>query len=256
MAAVLRTKLLSLGLVFLLSPFVEEPLRRFRAETNSLFLLHPILSRQGREHNALWRNRADATLASVAQIAEIVKGNNVRAGIVWPILLRNGRILDDDIVLMQFERFAGAWWYILELPSDYSGRTQLEIAGEDKKLHVIKPDGVPMKQMPHFIRAHSIRFRQAIQSRDMMGAARAFETLSRAFGVSLGGKYPVLVGLTIHGTFADNPPFEIRDFKRNGEEGRGVIVWKLRGKERKYRAVFKRWGTGWTLDRFIHETPR
>lgn len=148
-------------------------------------------------------------------VAEVVRENR-RAAIVWPAV-KEGKILDDDIVAFIFERKEGEEWKLLAdnigLSAGQGANKLSEALGGADKQKVIRECGVDRDKLPSYLEDKGKGFKAALAAGSADEAVKAYEELTRAFSFRLVAYDDMLPEMLIDAAF--DPPWKI-DTKAKG----------------------------------------
>jgi hypothetical protein len=115
-------------------------------------------------------------------VAEVVREKR-RAAVVWPAI-KDGKILDDDIVAFVYERAGGEWKLSkgnIGLSAGQGANKLSEALGGADKQKVIRECGVDRDKLALYLEEKGKAFREALAAGDAASAVQAYEELTRAF---------------------------------------------------------------------------
>ncbi len=120
-------------------------------------------------------------------VAEVVRADR-RAAIVWPAV-KDGKILDDDIVAFVFEREGEDRWELIAETGKLTGRDAAsrlsEALGGADDQRVVRACGVGRDRLQAHLNEHGKAFRQGLAGGKADAAVEAYEEMTRAFSFSL-----------------------------------------------------------------------
>jgi hypothetical protein len=119
-------------------------------------------------------------------VAEVVREKR-RAAVVWPAI-KDGKILDDDIVAFVYERASGEWKLAagnIGLSAGQGANKLSEALGGADKQKVIRECGVERDKLAAYLEEKGKAFREALAAGDAALALQAYEELTRAFSFRL-----------------------------------------------------------------------
>jgi len=147
-------------------------------------------------------------------VAEVVREKR-RAAVIWPAI-KDGKILDDDIVAFVFER-AGGEWKLSEgnigLSAGQGANKLSEALGGADKQKVIRECGVEREKLAAYLEEKGKAFKEALAAGDAALAVQAYEELTRAFSFRLVAYDDMLPEMLINQAF--EPAWKI-DTKAKG----------------------------------------
>ena len=154
---------------------------------------------------------------SFGLVAEVVRASR-RAAVVWPAV-KEGKILDDDIVAYVFERRGKDGWELvagnLGLSGGGGANKLAEALGGADQQRVVRPCGVPGDDLPGYLLQKAKVFQKALEDGKPEEAMVAYEELSRAFSFRKVAYDDMLPEMLIKGAFVDSPwkfqPIEGKD---------------------------------------------
>jgi hypothetical protein len=115
-------------------------------------------------------------------VAEVVREKR-RAAVIWPAI-KDGKILDDDIVAFVYERAGGEWKLFkgnIGLSSGQGANKLSEALGGADKQKVIRECGVERDKLAGYLEDKGKTFKEALAAGDAASAVQAYEELTRAF---------------------------------------------------------------------------
>jgi len=143
---------------------------------------------------------------SFGMIAEVVREDR-RAAIVWPAI-KEGKVIDDDIVAFVFERKGKKWHAVSEnlLMSGSGAANKLaEALGGADKQRVIRKCGVDKKDLETYLNGRAKSFSEALDAGDAARAIKAFEEMTQAYSFRLVAFDDMLPELLIKKSLVDSP---------------------------------------------------
>jgi hypothetical protein len=150
---------------------------------------------------ALDKKRAGVTFGLVAEVVRAER----RAAIVWPAIA-DGKILDDDIVGLIFERQAdGGWTYLSEvgpLRGKQAATKLSEALGGADDQKVVRYCGVARAELEGHLNDNGKAFADALAAGKPADAMAAYERLTRAFSFSQAAYNDTLPELLSKGAFS------------------------------------------------------
>ena len=158
------------------------------------------------ELRAAVRKALDKKRAGVAYglVAEVVRAER-RAAIVWPAIV-DGKIIDDDIVALIFERQAdGGWTYLSEvgpLRGKQAATTLSEALGGADDQRIVRYCGVARAELEAHLNDNGKAFADALAAGKADEAMAAYERLTRAFSISQAAYDDTLPELLSKGAFS------------------------------------------------------
>lgn len=147
-------------------------------------------------------------------IAEVVREKR-RAAVIWPAI-KDGKILDDDIVAFVYERAGGEWKLAkgnIGLSAGQGANKLSEALGGADKQKVIRECGVDRDKLALYLEEKGKAFREALAAGDAGLAVQAYEELTRAFTFRLVAYDDMLPEMLINQAF--EPAWKI-DAKTKG----------------------------------------
>ncbi len=135
-------------------------------------------------------------------VAEVVREKR-RAAVVWPAI-KDGKILDDDIIAFVYERTGGDWRLAagnIGLSSGQGANKLSEALGGADKQKVIRECGVERDKLAAYLEEKGKAFREALAAGDADSAVRAYEELTRAFSFRLAAYDDMLPEMLINQAF-------------------------------------------------------
>jgi hypothetical protein len=147
-----------------------------KQEMDKSFLLREVLTAQFKEKGI-----------SFGLIAEVARESK-RAAIVWPAI-KEGKVIDDDIVAYVFERKDGKDWTLSQADIGLSvkegpNRLADALGGADKQ-RVVKPCGVAKNDLGSYMSNQAKLFKEALNNGKADEAVLAYEELTKAFSFRL-----------------------------------------------------------------------
>lgn len=144
---------------------------------------------------------------SFGLVAEVVRASR-RAAVVWPAL-KDGKILDDDIVAYVFEQRGKDGWELvagnLGLSGGKGANKLAEALGGADQQRVVRPCGVPRAGLAGYLQQKAEAFHQAVEAGRPAEAMSAYEQLSRAFSFRKVAYDDMLPEMLIKKAFVDSP---------------------------------------------------
>jgi len=138
----------------------------------------------------------------VGVVAEVVREKR-RAAVVWPAI-KDGKILDDDIVAFVYEKSGGEWKLVqgnIGLSAGQGANKLSEALGGADKQKVIRECGVERGELAAYLEEKAKAFREALAAGDAALAMQAYEELSRAFSFRLAAYDDMLPEMLINQAF-------------------------------------------------------
>jgi hypothetical protein len=139
-------------------------------------------------------------------VAEVVREKR-RAAVVWPAV-KEGKILDDDIVAFVFEQTGGEWKLVagnIGLSAGQGANKLSEALGGADKQKVIRECGVDRDKLPAYLEEKGKAFKEALAAGDADGAVKAYQELTRAFSFRLVAYNDMLPEMLINEAFSESP---------------------------------------------------
>lgn len=137
-------------------------------------------------------------------VAEVVREKR-RAAVVWPAI-KEGKILDDDIVAFVFEQKGGEWKLLADgigLSKGQGANKLSEALGGTDKQKVIRECGVDRDRLAFYLEEKGKAFKQALDAGSTEESMRAYEELTRAFSFRLAAYDDMLPEMLINEAFSD-----------------------------------------------------
>ena len=182
-------------------------------------------------------------------VAEVVRENR-RAAIVWPAI-KDGKILDDDIVAYVFEKTKGEKWKLsagnIGLSRGGGSEALSKALGGADKQRVVRKCGVPRDQLPAFLEEKGKAFKEALAGGKVPEALAAYQDLTRAFSYRLVAFDDMLPELLAGAVLADSP------WKFTPVEGKDTVDLEVqvKGKTQKGKLRMRACGDGWVIGELI-----
>jgi hypothetical protein len=135
-------------------------------------------------------------------VAEVVREKR-RAAVIWPAI-KDGKILDDDIVAFVYERSGGEWKLAagnIGLSSGQGANKLSEALGGADKQKVIRECGVDRDKLALYLEEKGKAFKEALAAGEAASAVQAYEELTRAFTFRLAAYDDMLPEMLINQAF-------------------------------------------------------
>jgi hypothetical protein len=178
-------------------------------------------------------------------VAEVVRENR-RAAIVWPAI-KDGKIIDDDIVAYVFEKTKGQDWKLVKgnigvKGSEGPNKLAEALGGADKQ-RVVRQCGMAREKLAAFMEEQAKAFTEALAADKPADAMAAYEALTRVFSYRLVAYDDMLPELLASGTLGKNP------WKFTPVEGQNVVEVELnlKGEIKKGKLRLGPCGGGWVI---------
>ena len=137
-------------------------------------------------------------------IAEVIREKR-RAAVVWPAV-KEGKILDDDIIAFVFEQTGGEWKLAagnIGLSAGQGANKLSEALGGADKQKVIRECGVDRDKLAFYLEEKGKGFKEALAAGNADQAMKAYEELTRAFSFRLVAYDDMLPEMLINEAFSD-----------------------------------------------------
>ena len=181
-------------------------------------------------------------------MAEVQRGNR-RAAVFWPAL-QKGRIVDNDIVAIVYERSGKGWKQVSRTFGVHrrDGKATLDQKlGGTGKLQIIRACGVKRSELAAHVEKWGRAFLKHLSTQHDKRAMHAYGQLIRAFSFDLAAHATVLQAWLIN---AVKRP-ELWPRVATVEEKSAILELKFGGRVGRARANLIRCGKGWVLDKPI-----
>jgi len=182
-------------------------------------------------------------------VAEVIRKKR-RAAVVWPAI-KEGKILDDDIIAFIFEQTGGEWKLIagnIGLSAGQGANKLSEALGGADKQKVIRECGVDRDKLAFYLEEKGKGFKEALAAGNADEAMKAYEELTRAFSFRLVAYDDMLPEMLINQAFSE-PAWKM-DTKATGLVSVEVSV---KGKTSKGKLRLGTCGGGTVISELIEE---